>query len=374
MNLFFVTFHYGDITNGPGRFADYFVRYIETRCPSIALTVVSADSGISKYGERVVHMERSPRRGSTLFTTRKIYRYLWGEVEKGGVDAIYYNSPNNAIFLPDGTNLYMNFNDYYNAEFRLRRFLKYRPYEALYKCLWRTIERRHCRKVNRLFANSQYTKDAIVAAYRIDPRTVVVSHKAVDPGLFRRGGGRSESRTVRISFIGTDYKRKGLANAVRVVRNLVKTYQLECELAIIGCYRPKEIDDIRALILRNEISEQARISSENVDIGDHLAQTDFLLLPAEQEAFGVVLLEALASGVVVIASDVGGIPEIISHGKDGFLFENSDVDGMAEMIYHLSRNDAARRDIIRNGTEKAGLFSVERVSERILSEMMHDSR
>ncbi len=66
-----------------------------------------------------------------------------------------------------------------------------------------------------------------------------------------------------------------------------------------------------------------------------LARADLFLLPSSTESFGLVALEAMASGVPVIASDVGGIPEVVQHGTTGFLAPVGDVDAMAAYAIDL---------------------------------------
>ncbi|MBU1049860.1 N-acetyl-alpha-D-glucosaminyl L-malate synthase BshA [Candidatus Bipolaricaulota bacterium] len=66
-----------------------------------------------------------------------------------------------------------------------------------------------------------------------------------------------------------------------------------------------------------------------------LARADLFLLPSSTESFGLVALEAMASGVPVIASDVGGIPEVVEHGRTGFLAPVGDVDAMASYAINL---------------------------------------
>ncbi|MGB2983052.1 MAG: N-acetyl-alpha-D-glucosaminyl L-malate synthase BshA [Candidatus Bipolaricaulia bacterium] len=73
-----------------------------------------------------------------------------------------------------------------------------------------------------------------------------------------------------------------------------------------------------------------------------LNAADLFLLPSSTESFGLVALEAMASGVPVIASDVGGIPEVVRHGETGYLAEVGDVDKMAAYAVELLRDDAAR--------------------------------
>ena len=66
------------------------------------------------------------------------------------------------------------------------------------------------------------------------------------------------------------------------------------------------------------------------NIVDYLCASDVLLLPSEQESFGLAALEALAVQVPVIASRVGGVPEVIDDGETGFLSEVGDLDEMAD--------------------------------------------
>jgi N-acetyl-alpha-D-glucosaminyl L-malate synthase BshA len=61
-----------------------------------------------------------------------------------------------------------------------------------------------------------------------------------------------------------------------------------------------------------------------------LSIADLFLLPSEQESFGLAALEAMACGVPVVASDAGGLPEVIDHGVSGFLHPVGDVETMAD--------------------------------------------
>ena len=60
-----------------------------------------------------------------------------------------------------------------------------------------------------------------------------------------------------------------------------------------------------------------------------LSIADVFLLPSAQESFGLAALEAMACEVPVVASRVGGLPEVIDHGRNGFLHAPDDLDGMA---------------------------------------------
>ena len=70
-------------------------------------------------------------------------------------------------------------------------------------------------------------------------------------------------------------------------------------------------------------------------IHEKLAVADVMLLPSELESFGLAALEAMACEVVPIATNVGGLPEVIEHGKTGFLADVGDVDTMAKYAIEL---------------------------------------
>jgi N-acetyl-alpha-D-glucosaminyl L-malate synthase BshA len=78
---------------------------------------------------------------------------------------------------------------------------------------------------------------------------------------------------------------------------------------------------------------------------DYLSAADVLLLPSEQESFGLAALEAQACEVPVIASRVGGLPEVVTDGVTGCLSEVGDVEKMADDAALLLTNEAARREM-----------------------------
>lgn len=90
---------------------------------------------------------------------------------------------------------------------------------------------------------------------------------------------------------------------------------------------------------------------------DSLAQllscSDLFLLPSETESFGLVALEALSCQVPVIASRVGGLPELIEDKQTGYLFPVGDVEGMAQAAFELLQDDEKRKNMGKRGREIA---------------------
>jgi N-acetyl-alpha-D-glucosaminyl L-malate synthase BshA len=80
----------------------------------------------------------------------------------------------------------------------------------------------------------------------------------------------------------------------------------------------------------HRVQNDVAFLGKSSDMEQLLSISDILVLPSEQESFGLVALEAMASEVPVIATRVGGVSEVVEDGEDGFLFDVGDTDSMAE--------------------------------------------
>ena len=99
--------------------------------------------------------------------------------------------------------------------------------------------------------------------------------------------------------------------------------------------------------------DQCVFVGKQPNIVDYLSASDVLLLPSEQESFGLAALEAMACEVPVIASGVGGIPEVVTDGETGFLSEVGNVTKMAEDAARLLTDPNLRREMGKRARESA---------------------
>lgn len=101
------------------------------------------------------------------------------------------------------------------------------------------------------------------------------------------------------------------------------------------------------------ISDKVKFLGKQEAIVDILNASDLFLLPSQSESFGLAALEAMACGLPVIASSVGGIPELIKHNECGFVSEIGDTDRMAKYTIDLLTNDKKYEMFSKNARKRA---------------------
>jgi N-acetyl-alpha-D-glucosaminyl L-malate synthase BshA len=147
-------------------------------------------------------------------------------------------------------------------------------------------------------------------------------------------------------------------DVVRIFTQVRK--QLPCKLLFLGS--GEELEAVRSYVNDNDLSSHVYFIGRSRDIDPYLSSADLFLLPSSQESFGLAALEALAYGVPVIASRIGGLPEVIDHGKTGYLADVGDIKKMAEYALHLLTNDTLYASFSSEAKQQAAIkFSPKKI-------------
>jgi len=154
---------------------------------------------------------------------------------------------------------------------------------------------------------------------------------------------------------------KRLGDVVRIFERVRRS--IDARLLLIG--DGPEFGRTRDLVGELGLADHVRFVGVVDEVAPLLAAADLLLLPSETESFGLVALEAMASGVPVVASRVGGIPEVVEHGVSGYLAPVGDVDAMADFSLRILSDCEARKRFGEAARERAvRLFDWHRVVPR----------
>ncbi len=156
---------------------------------------------------------------------------------------------------------------------------------------------------------------------------------------------------------------KGVVHLVRALPSLRAEFpELRLEVAGAG----PELGAIQNQVSALGLAGRVRFLGWQADLGSVLAGWDIFAQPSLQEAAPVALLEAMAAGLPVVASAVGGVPEILEDGRTGWLVPPADPVALAERLGALLRDPERRRAMGGAGRERARQnFSVERMVAEI---------
>jgi N-acetyl-alpha-D-glucosaminyl L-malate synthase BshA len=109
------------------------------------------------------------------------------------------------------------------------------------------------------------------------------------------------------------------------------------------------------------IIEETRFLGKQQDMEDIYAIADLFLLPSEHESFGLAALEAMAAGTPVVATNAGGIPEIVTHGKNGYLSGIGDVEQMSHQTISILSNYQVLNTFSEEARKQAESFDIHKI-------------
>lgn len=246
-------------------------------------------------------------------------------------------------------------------------------------------ERRLMQGADRVVATTPLDRQQMLDLYGADPEKIEIISCGVDLSLFRpiprlearrEVGLAPESRV--ILFVGRIEPLKGLdtlLRAVSIVANRNPEWRDDLRLVVVGgeaegVADPSNAEMRRARRLRAELGLAEQVAFVGAQSQETLpyfySAADVLAMPSHYESFGLVALEAMASGIPVIASNVGGLSYTVQHGKTGLLVPPRDPDCLAAALEHALANPGLRTRLGMAGVVRARRFGWPNVAEQVL--------
>lgn len=223
------------------------------------------------------------------------------------------------------------------------------------------LERQTCKKANKLIAVSRYVADSIIKEYHLKSNEVVVIPNAVNTDLFNPEVDSTKAKKLllfnrekTILFVGRLEYNKGIFHLIDAFF-LLKKDMPGTKLVLVGEGKLK--NQILSFIAARNLGTSVKIIGgvESEHLPGIYAASDLFVLPSIMEGFGIVLLEAMATGKPCVTTRVGGIEEVVIDGKTGIIVPLADTVS----LYNAMKTILVNEDFAK----KLGMAGRRRVKE-----------
>jgi D-inositol-3-phosphate glycosyltransferase len=212
----------------------------------------------------------------------------------------------------------------------------------------------------------------LIEHYQASPERICVSPPGVDHTVFTPGD-RSAARVAFglddgpvVGFVGRIQALKGVDVAIRAVARIAG-----CRLLVVGGPSgPDGETEFESLRRLAEDLAPGRVvfhgPMEHAQVVDAYRACDAIVVPSHSESFGLVALEAMATGIPVVASRVGGLPYVVVDGASGYLVPGHDPDHYADALESILLDPVRADELSAGALKRAGEFSWEVTVDRLL--------
>lgn len=243
--------------------------------------------------------------------------------------------------------------------------------------------------LNRLSANlddcviavSNEVRSKELIATRINPDKVIVVYNSINTDLYQPNDDYSreeirfkfgiEGSTILLGTIGRLHPQKGITYLLEGFKEVRNQYK-NAKLIIVGEgeLKPQLIEQAKYL----QIIDSTLFPGAKTNIPEILKALDVFILPSLWEGLPLALLEAMAAGLPVIATGVGGIPEVIENNRSGIIVPTADPGAIYSSIHRLisdpelrdSMGEAGRKRVVEKFDVKKNILQLERIYTQLL--------
>lgn len=286
-------------------------------------------------------------------------------------DVIHFTDARESFFCTPRASMIGHINDTYSAELKtLLQYKKNYPDWLLRWLYYSTVHYLESRKLHRLklvVANSQYTANTIINTYPKAASKVRLCYKSIDiERYYAIYNGRKEfppslDQPV-ILFVGSNMYRKGVPDLIKAAPGVIKEHP-QARFIIVG--KDKSVNRLKKLCDNLKVDRNFEFSGwqSQDSLLSYYQQASVFVMPSLTEALGVTFLEAMAAGVPVIGTNVGGIPEIIQDGINGLLVPVKSPCSITDAINQLLSDAQLRERLVQSAFSTLNNFNVNKMME-----------
>jgi len=388
MNVCFVTPEYFPISGGTGAYVYYLSHSLQKMGHNVHVVARDTENSESTINGIKVHYVKGVGNALTRYWrfARSASKRIKELNKQNGFDIIHANLPLVPSFaIPKGSSkaVVCAVHSTWKGEAIVTKRdnpKELNPNEKSmlrFNFILRLFEKRLMNRSDALIAVSKYTVNELTDLYGINKNKVHVIYNGVDTELFRPRPNKTELRQEFgldpekkiVLFVGRLYHRKGLETLLQSVPPVLKEFS-NVKFVISGTgFKQKE--------------EQLHNLAKELDIEDHVkflgyvpdeklpllySASDIFMLPAIYENFPFAILEAQSTGVPVISTKVGGIPEFLVNNKNGYLIDPGDPKQLTQKVLALLQNPDHAKEM---GTQGRKLIE-EKFDWRLITQQVID--
>jgi glycosyltransferase involved in cell wall biosynthesis len=351
----FVTPEYFPISGGTGAYVYYLSRSLQKLGHNVHIVARHTEDSEDVVDGVSVHYRKGVGNAVTRYWrfARSASKLIKELNKKIGIDIIHANLPLVPSFaIPDDSAraLVCAVHSTWKGEAIVTRKdspKNLNPNEKMmlrFNFLLRTYEKKLMDRSDALIAVSKYTIEELTELYGIKGDKIHVIYNGVDVQKFKPQPNRAELRREFelegeqkiVLFVGRLYHRKGLEILLKSIPLVIREFK-EVKFAISGTGFKKKEESLRKLAKKLTIEDYVSFLGYVPDekLPDLYAASDIFVLPAIYENFPFAILEAQATGLPVISTKVGGIPEFLVDNKNGFLIDAGDSTQLTQRLLIL---------------------------------------
>lgn len=232
---------------------------------------------------------------------------------------------------------------------------------------FKTLLRMTDRLTDAILVNCQWMSRYLIEEEGVPETRIRLCYNAIDLERYHRSGAAAGTSATPV--IGTVCALRPEKGVDTLLRAFAKLQDVNAKLLIVGSGPQSE--QLHSLAAQLELGPRCHFEPATADVTKWLSQIDLFVLPSRFEALSNSLMEAMACSCCVVATRVGGNPELIEDGYNGLLFPVDDATELAEVLRTLVANPEQIRTFAARACAKVQQFSYERTASTL--EAIYDS-
>lgn len=355
MKILFCTNTFENVVNGPSKFASYLLDInrlnidTEIRILTEDISIASIHPDRDRIFRLPLTLNRFTSSWGFIYRMLPYYKACLNIRRSFPFDVVIFNNAITGIWsaMQLKTPVLGMINDDNSILVSLHNFQLSRKWFRHY--IFRIMEKLACRSMEGIIVNSRYLQDLVLKEYKPAFSKLHLLHKGEFITAVPNFSRFNFKSPVSVLFVKSDFVRGGLFDLIKAL-GLLPEYNFE--LQIVG-------PDLR---LKEEILRHNKFPNVNIHligpasqslVRNLMQQNNLFIVPSHQEAFGVANIEALINGLPVISTNVGGIPEVLNHGENGWMANPGKPDELASIIRYVIQNPVERQTKQKKGYEFA---------------------